>query len=84
MSLSIEEKAIAINLAMNIEQEVISIDTVFQALLTNFEELRPVITFWREISNKSPLAKGVLEKLLHKAEIELAREQIKNIFYKLS
>jgi hypothetical protein len=80
MNLSIEEKAIAINLAMNIDQGNIDLNEVVNVFADNFNDAFQIITFWKSIVNESPMIKDVLEQLHEKFTIETNRNKLEEIY----
>ena len=80
MNLSIEEKAIAINLAMNIDQGNIDLNEVVNVFAENFNDAYQIITFWKSLINQSPMIKDVLEKLHEKFILEMQRNKLEEIY----
>ena len=80
MNLSIEEKAIAINLAMNIDQGNIDLNEVVNVFAENFNDAHQIITFWKSIINDSPMIKDVLEQLHEKFTLEMQRNKLEEIY----
>jgi hypothetical protein len=80
MNLSIEEKAIAINLAMNIDQGNIDLNEVVNVFAENFNDAYQIINFWKSIVKESPMIKDVLEKLHEKFTLEMQRNKLEEIF----
>jgi hypothetical protein len=80
MNLSIEEKAIAINLAMNIEQGNIDLNEVVNVFAENFNDAYQIITFWKSLINQSPMIKDVLEQLHEKFVVEMQRSKLEEIY----
>lgn len=80
MNLSIEEKAIAINLAMNIDQGNIDLNEVVNVFAENFNDAYQIITFWKSLINQSPMIKDVLEKLHEKFTLEMQRSKLEEIY----
>lgn len=81
MNLSIEEKAIAINLAMNIDQGNVDLDSVVKVFLENVEDTIQIINFWYSIKAKSPMIQELLKKLSEKLEIEKNRYLLEEIYH---
>jgi succinate dehydrogenase hydrophobic anchor subunit len=80
MNLSIEEKAIAINLAMNIDQGNIDLNEVVNVFAENFNDAYQIITFWKSLINQSPMIKDVLEQLHEKFTLEMQRNKLEEIY----
>jgi hypothetical protein len=80
MNLSIEEKAIAINLAMNIDQGNVDLNELVDVFAENFNDAYQIITFWSSLKNKSPMIKDVLNKLHEKFTIEMNRHKLEQIY----
>ena len=80
MNLSIEEKAIAINLAMNIDQGNIDLNEVVNVFAENFNDAYQIITFWKSLINQSQMIKDVLEKLHEKFTLEMQRSKLEEIY----
>jgi hypothetical protein len=80
MNLSIEEKAIAINLAMNIDQGNIDLNEVVNVFAENFNDAYQIINFWKSIVKESPMIKDVLEKLHEKFTLEMQRSKLEEIY----
>lgn len=80
MNLSIEEKAIAINLAMNIDQGNIDLNEVVNVFAENFNDAYQIITFWKSIVKESPMIKDVLEQLHEKFILEMQRSKLEEIY----
>lgn len=80
MNLSIEEKAIAINLAMNIDQGNIDLNEVVNIFAENFNDAYQIITFWKSLINQSPMIKDVLEQLHEKFTLEMQRSKLEEIY----
>jgi hypothetical protein len=80
MNLSIEEKAIAINLAMNIDQGNIDLNEVVNVFAENFNDAYQIINFWKSIVEESPMIKDVLEKLHEKFTLEMQRNKLEEIY----
>ena len=80
MNLSIEEKAIAINLAMNIDQGNIDLNEVVNVFAENFNDAYQIITFWKSIVKESPMIKDVLEQLHEKFILEIQRSKLEEIY----
>ena len=80
MNLSIEEKAIAINLAMNIDQGNIDLNEVVNVFAENFNDAYQIITFWKSLINDSPMIKDVLEQLHEKFTLEMQRNKLEEIY----
>ena len=80
MNLSIEEKAIAINLAMNIDQGNIDLNEVVNVFAENFNDAYQIITFWKSLINQSPMIKDVLEQLHEKFTLEMQRSKLEEIY----
>jgi hypothetical protein len=80
MNLSIEEKAIAINLAMNIDQGNIDLNEVVNVFAENFNDAYQIITFWKSIVKESPMIKDVLEQLHEKFILEMQRNKLEEIY----
>ena len=80
MNLSIEEKAIAINLAMNIDQGNIDLNEVVNVFAENFNDAYQIITFWKSLINDSPMIKDVLEQLHEKFTLEMQRSKLEEIY----
>ena len=76
MNLSIEEKAIAINLAMNIDQGNIDLNEVVNVFAENFNDAYQIINFWKSIVDESPMIKDVLEQLHEKFTLEMQRSKL--------
>ena len=80
MNLSIEEKAIAINLAMNIDQGNVDLNEVVNVFAENFNDAYQIITFWKSLVNDSPMIKDVLEQLHEKFTLEMQRNKLEEIY----
>jgi hypothetical protein len=80
MNLSIEDKAIAINLAMNIDQGNIDLNEVVNLFAENFNDAYQIITFWKSIVKESPMIKDVLEQLHEKFTLEMQRNKLEEIY----
>jgi succinate dehydrogenase hydrophobic anchor subunit len=80
MNLSIEEKAIAINLAMNIDQGNVDLNEVVNVFAENFNDAFQIITFWKSLINQSPMIKDVLEQLHEKFTLEMQRNKLEEIY----
>ena len=80
MNLSIEEKAIAINLAMNIDQGNIDLNEVVNVFAENFNDAYQIITFWKSIVKESPMIKDVLEQWHEKFTLEMQRSKLEEIY----
>ena len=80
MSLSIEEKAIAINLAMNIDQGNVDLNELVNVFSENFNDAFQIISFWNSLKNKSPMIKDVLDLLHEKFTIEMNRNKLEEIY----
>lgn len=80
MNLSIEEKAIAINLAMNIDQGNIDLNEVVNVFAENFNDAYQIINFWKSIVKESPMIKDVLEQLHEKFTLEMQRNKLEEIY----
>ena len=80
MNLSIEEKAIAINLAMNIDQGNVDLNEVVNVFAENFNDAYQIITFWKTLVNDSPMIKDVLEQLHKKFTLEMQRSKLEEIY----
>jgi hypothetical protein len=80
MNLSIEEKAIAINLAMNIDLGNIDLNEVVNVFAENFNDAYQIINFWKSIVKESPMIKDVLEKLHEKFALEMQRNKLEEIY----
>ena len=80
MNLSIEEKAIAINLAMNIDQGNVDLNEVVNVFAENFNDAYQIINFWKSIVKESPMIKDVLEKLHEKFTLEMQRNKLEEIY----
>ena len=80
MNLSIEEKAIAINLAMNIDQGNIDLNEVVNVFAENFNDACQIITFWKSIVKESPMIKDVLEQLHEKFTLEMQKSKLEEIY----
>ena len=80
MNLSIEEKAIAINLAMNIDLGNVDLNEVVNVFAENFNDAYQIITFWKSIVNESPMIKDVLEQLHEKFTLEMQRNKLEEIY----
>lgn len=80
MNLSIEEKAIAMNLAMNIDLGNVDLNEVVNVFAENFNDAYQIITFWNSLKLKSPMIKGVLDLLHEKFTIEMNRHRLEQIY----
>ena len=80
MNLSIEEKAIAMNLAMNIDLGNVDLNEVVNVFAENFNDAYQIITFWKSLINQSPMIKDVLEKLHEKFILEMQRNKLEEIY----
>jgi hypothetical protein len=80
MNLSIEEKAIAINLAMNIEQGNVDLNVLVDVFSENFNDAFQIISFWNSLKQKSPMIKDVLDLLHEKFTIEMNRHKLEEIY----
>ncbi len=80
MNLSIEEKAIAINLAMNIDQGNVDLNEVVNVFAENFNDAYQIINFWKSIVDESPMVKDVLEQLHEKFTLEMQRNKLEEIY----
>ena len=80
MNLSIEEKAIAINLAMNIDLGNIDLNEVVNVFAENFNDAYQIINFWKSIVKESPMIKDVLEQLHKKFTLEMQRNKLEEIY----
>ena len=80
MNLSIEEKAIAINLAMNIDQGNVDLNEVVNVFAENFNDAAQIISFWKTLVNQSPMIKDVLDLLHEKFTIESERYKLEEIY----
>ena len=80
MNLSIEEKAIAMNLAMNIDQGNVDLNVLVDVFAENFNDAYQIITFWKSLVNDSPMIKDILNKLHEKFTIEMNRHKFEEIY----
>jgi hypothetical protein len=80
MNLSIEEKAIAINLAMNIEQGNVDLNVLVDVFSENFNDAFQIISFWNSLKQKSPMIKDVLNLLHEKFTLEMNRHKLEEIY----
>jgi hypothetical protein len=80
MNLSIEEKAIAINLAMNIEQGNVDLNVLVDVFSENFDDAFQIISFWNSLKQKSPMIKDVLDLLHEKFTLEMNRHKLEEIY----
>ena len=80
MNLSIEEKAIAMNLAMNIDLGNIDLNEVVNVFAENFNDASQIITFWKSLEKESPMIKDVIKKLHKKFTLEMQRNKLEEIY----
>jgi hypothetical protein len=80
MNLSIEEKAIAMNLAMNIDQGNVDLNVLVDVFAENFNDAYQIITFWKSLVNDSPMIKDILEQLHEKFTNEMNRYKLEEIY----
>jgi hypothetical protein len=80
MNLSIEEKAIAMNLAMNIDLGNVDLNEVVNVFSENFNDAYQIINFWKSIVDESPMIKDVLEQLRKKFTLEMQRSKLEEIY----
>lgn len=80
MNLSIEEKAIAMNLAMNIDQGNVDLNEIVNVFAENFNDAYQIITFWKSLVNDSPMIKDILEQLHEKFTLKMQRYKLEEIY----
>ena len=80
MNLSIEEKAIAMNLAMNIELGNVNLDELVDVFTENFNDAEQIISFWKTLTSKSPMVENVLNILCEKFTIEMNRHKLEELY----
>jgi len=80
MNLSIEEKAIAMNLAMNIELGNVNLDTLVDVFAENFNDAVQIISFWKTLTHQSPMLENVINILHEKFTIEMNRYKLEELY----
>jgi hypothetical protein len=82
MNLSIEEKAIAMNLAMNIELGNVDLDVLVDVFAEYFNDAAQIISFWKTLTDQSPMIKNVLNIISEKFTLEMNRHKLEEIYLK--
>lgn len=80
MNLSIEDKAIAMNLAMNIELGNVDLDVLVDVFAEYFNDAAQIISFWKTLRLESPMIENVLNVLSEKFTIEMNRYKLEEIY----
>jgi hypothetical protein len=64
MSLSIEDEAIAMNLAMNLDTGRLDFSFIVNDMQENWQDWKQIIEFWQSIRNRSEMIDTLLNRLL--------------------
>lgn len=64
MSLSIEDEAIAMNLAMNLDTGRLDFSFIVEDMQKNWNDWKQIIEFWQSIRNRSEMIDMLLNRLL--------------------
>ena len=64
MSLSIEDEAIAMNLAMNLDTGRLDFSFIVQDMQENWQDWKQIIEFWQSIRSRSAMIDMLLNRLL--------------------
>ena len=64
MSMSIEDEAIAMNLAMNLDTGRLDFSFIVEDMQENWQDWKQIIEFWQSIRNRSEMIDMLLKRLL--------------------
>jgi hypothetical protein len=63
MNLSIEDKAIAMNLAMNIDQGNVNLEELIKVMNQYWSDWQDILNFWESVKPQSEMLKSVLDRI---------------------
>ena len=63
MTLSIEDSAIAMNLAFNIDTGRLPLEFVAKDVAENWQDWKQIIAFWQQHADKSQMLASILKRL---------------------
>lgn len=63
MNLSIEDKAIAMNLAMNIDQGNVNLEELLKVMNQYWSDWQDILNFWESIKTQSEMLNSVLDRI---------------------
>lgn len=63
MNLSIEDKAIAMNLAMNIDQGNVNLTELIKEMNKYWCDWQDIINFWESVKSQSEMLNSVLDRI---------------------